>query len=386
MVTALIFIAVLAVLVLAHEFGHFITARFFGMKVEEFGFGFPPRAIGIRRIAEGATKAWHVVWGNKNVQEEVHSAEQSTGTVYSINWLPLGGFVKIKGEDTASVGANDPDSFASKKAWQKFVVLFAGVFMNIVVSVLLLAVTYTIGVREPVQPGTTATDVALQVMSVLPNLPASAAHITEGATILDVQVEADDVQNPTVQQFQAFMNRHKNDEVFVTFKQGDRIFSEKFHPVIYPDTGSAGIGVGLAEVGLIKYPWYTALYRGLVDTIYYIQAIFVGLFDLVRGLFTGANVGTVSGPVGVAIMTGKVARLGFTYLLQFMAVLSVNLAVLNVLPIPALDGGRILFVLIAAIRRKPVTPRIEQIVHTVGFIALLILVALVTIKDVRGLF
>ncbi len=383
MITLLIFIAVLAVLVLSHEFGHFVTARLSGMKVEEFGFGFPPRAFGIRRVTTPTGTKWHVVWGNKNIQDEVHEAEHVPGTVYSVNWLPLGGFVKIKGEDATSEYASESDSFMSQKTWKKMIVLVAGVFMNFLVAVILLSVSYMAGVpqavgKNDVVPG----ERRLEVMQVFAGKPAAAVGIKPG----DVIIKMDEVSLPRIDDFQAYVNDHKDAEIKFDIKRGDTILHYQLRPAIYQDTGKGGIGVALSEVVMVRYPWYQAIGKGAQDTVTYTKLIFQGFGTLVADLFRGRGAGgAVSGPVGVAVMTGQAARLGFSSLLEFMAILSLNLAVLNVLPIPALDGGRLFFVIISAILRRPITPRIEQRIHMVGFLLLILLVLVVTAKDIYGL-
>lgn len=351
MATLLIFLAVLCVLVLSHEFGHFIVARKNGIKVEEFGFGFPPRITGFRR----------------------------SDTFYSINWIPLGGFVKIKGEDGAE--ANDADSFSHKKNWQKASVLVAGVVMNVLVAILLISIGLMIGSPQEVsdQEASRMSNVQLEIVQLVGGKPAESAGIQPG----DVITKVDALNNPTVSQFQNYVNAHRSDTLAITIQRGQQTLVKNIHPAVYADTGKAGIGVAIAQTAFVRYPWYSALYYGATTSWQYLKDIVVGFYGLIKSLFQGAGVGNaVSGPVGVAVMTGEAARMGFVYLLKFTALLSLNLAVLNILPIPALDGGRLLFVIIAAIQRRPVTPRLEQIVHSVGFALLMLLVVVVTVKDI----
>ncbi len=382
MITILIFIAVLAVLVLSHEFGHFITARKNGIKVEEFGFGFPPRLIGIHR---DSSKKYKIVWGTKNVHAEISQSQSEPGTVYSLNLIPLGGFVKIKGEDAGGAGSNDPDSFLVKKVWQKSVVLLAGVVMNILVAFVLLSFGYMVGIPQVVgdQNATKQPiNVELQILQLIPDKPAAAAGLKEGDVILKI----DAINKPSLTQFQEYVDAHKNTTVTVLIKRGSEQFEKKIQPIVYADTGKGGIGVAVAQIGLVRYVWYSAIWEGAKSTWFATKEIVIAFALLLKGLFTGANVaGSVSGPVGVAKMTGQVARLGFSYLIQFTALLSLNLAVLNVLPIPALDGGRLLFVIIGAVRRKAVSVKVEQIAHMIGFLTLMFLVLLITLRDV-GVF
>ncbi len=386
MITLLIFLAVLSVLVISHEFGHFITARKSGMAVEEFGFGFPPRVVGIQRLTRTHTdgtrsRSWRVVWGSKNPQLTPDAAV-SAGTLYSFNIIPLGGFVKIKGENGEAEGGHDSDSFASKKVWQRALVLTAGVLMNILVAWVLLSIGLMIGTPQPTDGMADVSRVInrhIEVVDVLAGKPAAQAGVMPG----DQVVALDAVQNPRLAELQAYIDARRTQKITVQIKRGAEILTKEIQPIVYEDTGKGGLGIAIAEIGTIRYPWYRALYEGAKETGSYFKQILFGFGALVKGLFTpGSHVGDqVSGPVGVAVMTGKVARLGFIYLLQFTAILSLNLAVLNILPIPALDGGRLLFVVIGAISKKGKAIKYEGIAHTVGFVLLMLLVVVITVKD-----
>ena len=429
MLTLLIFIAVLAVLVLSHEVGHFIAAKKSGMKVYEFGFGFAPRLFGIQRLTgtklekvseqetvdveikdyqvsenaevieetvtdkiveidkEVPVKKWRWVWGNKPILPENGNEQLYEGTVYSVNLIPLGGFVQIKGEDNNDTG---PDSFAGKPAWQKAIVMVAGVTMNIILAVVLFSVGYSVGLpmlTDKIADTSVIQDRTLQIAQVLPEKPAALADIKSG----DLVMQVGDIVNPRLAEMQNYVDAHQTEEVSFVIKRGDELLNKKIKPMIYQDSGRGGIGVGIAEFGTVKYPWYKAIYHGVIDSGVYLKDIVVAFGSLIKGLFIGKeHIGdSVSGPIGIAVMTGDVAKMGFLYLLQFVAVLSLNLAVVNILPIPALDGGRLMFLLLNKINRRWTFLKYEQTAHTVGFMLLLALVALVTIKDIgtfKGLF
>ena len=383
MITFLIFIAVLAVLVLSHEFGHFIVARKSGMRVYEFGFGFPPRLLGIRwfKDADGKRKLKFI--GRKNIEEE-ESLEG--GTVYSINLIPLGGFVHIKGENGEDPG---PDSFGAQKAWKKALTLFAGVGMNIVLAFVLITAGLMLGMPQAVDnlpPGVNIKDSHLEIVEAMADKPAAQAGLQSG----DIIVGLDDLKNPSVKDMQDYVDSRKDQGILVTVKRGDEVISKQIHPFVYADTGKGGLGISLVEVGLVSYPWYKAIYYGFLTTGFYLKEILFAFYSLIAGLFVGHGPGqALSGPVGIAVMTGQVARLGFSHLLNFMALLSLNLAVINILPIPALDGGRLLFLLISKIRRKPISQKYEQLAHGLGFAVLMFLVVVITIKDLghfKGFF
>ncbi|PIT88412.1 MAG: hypothetical protein COU29_01325 [Candidatus Magasanikbacteria bacterium CG10_big_fil_rev_8_21_14_0_10_36_32] len=429
MATLLIFIAVLAILVLSHEVGHFIAAKKSGMKVYEFGFGFAPRLFGIQRLEgkkletlseeeiidvnikdyqvsenteviketvtdkiveitkEVPIKKWRWVWGNKPIVPENGNEQLREGTVYSINLIPLGGFVQIKGEDNNDIG---PDSFSGKPAWKKAIVMVAGVAMNVLLAAILFSVGYSVGLpmlTDKIEDTSAVQNRTLEIVQVLPDKPAALVDIQSG----DVVAQVGDIVNPRLFEMQNYVDAHQTDEVSFVIKRGDELLNKKIKPMIYQDSGRGGIGVGIAEYGTVKYPWYKAIYHACIDTGVYLKDIVIAFGSLIKGLFIGKeDIGdSVSGPIGIAVMTGEVAKMGFLYLLQFVAVLSLNLAVVNILPIPALDGGRLLFLLLSKINRRWTFLKYEQVAHTVGFVLLLALIALVTIKDIgtfRGLF
>ncbi len=384
MFTLLIFIVILGFLVISHEFGHFISARKSGMKVYEFGFGFPPRAFGLQRLVkmDGKNKLtkWRFTWGGQDAEK---LAEEKNGwvpgTLYSFNWLPLGGFVKIKGEE----GENeDSDSFVSQSFTKKAITLVAGVVMNILLAAVIFSVGFMIGLPQSVDgldDSVTIKNRQLQIMQVLPDMPASKADLKAG----DVITKIDTINSPRLKEMQDYVDANKNKEINLQIKRGEITLDKKITPTVYKDSGKGGFGVAITEVGIVKYPWYRAIYEGFIVTALYLKAILVAFYYIIIGLFNGSGAGSaVSGPIGIAVMTGQVAKLGISYLLNFMAVLSLNLAILNILPIPALDGGRLLFLIIGKIFRKKTSMKYEQLAHTLGFMLLMLLVVVITVKDV----
>ncbi|KKR21156.1 MAG: Membrane-associated zinc metalloprotease [Parcubacteria group bacterium GW2011_GWE2_39_37] len=373
MLTTLIFLIVLSVLVFVHELGHFFTARKFGIKAEEFGIGFPPRAYGVYKSISGK---WKRVRGSKTVDD-------AADTIYSLNWLPLGGFVKIKGEDGENV---DPDSFASKKIWQRAIVLSAGVFMNMVLATVLISIGLMIGSPQALDglgKGAIVKDQQIQVVQVAENSPAKQAGIIPGDIILGI----DEKKFATFQEIQNFVDENKDKVLNYKIKRNNEELNFKIKPEIREETGKGGVGVVLVESGTVRYPWYAAIWQGIKQTALLTWAILVAFYELFRNLFTGQSVGAdVAGPIGIAKLTGQVARLGIMHLIQFTALLSINLAIINFLPIPALDGGRILFLIIEKIKGKPVKKEVEAIIHNVFFLLLMALILVITFKDVLGLF
>jgi regulator of sigma E protease len=374
LLTLVTFILVLGVLVLVHELGHFFSARFFKVKAEEFGFGYPPRLIGWVKNNLGQ---WQRV-GRKD------PADNYERTVISLNWFPLGGFVKIKGEDGA--GKKNTDSFASRPVWQRFIMLFSGVFMNFVLCFLLLSVGFMAGIPSIIDdaPGADLNykNPKIQFIGVSPDSPASAAGLQVG----DVVLKVDNIDISTITSLQDEIAKRDNRVTTLTITRGNETLEKQITPV--SAAGSpARIGVSLVKTAIVSYPWYTAIFKGIESTWNLTTAIFEGLIKIIGDIFSSGKVAAeVSGPVGIAVLTGQVAKLGFIYVLQFTALLSINLAIINLLPIPALDGGRLLFLVIEAIIRRPVKEQIEATIHQIGFILLMILFALVTFKDLHPYF
>ena len=353
MVTLFIFIIVLSLLVFVHELGHFLVAKKAGMKVEEFGFGFPPKLFGIKKGE----------------------------TTYSINWIPLGGFVRIKGESGDHKG--DSDSFASKKIWQRFSVLIAGVAMNLVLAVVLFSIGFMVGlpsiVDENLPKSARVNQPELTIMTVLEKSPAFEAGVNEGDRIVSINGQ---VFN-SAQDARDYISEKGSDSIELITKKKDEP-SKTFLLTSKPleGTGIVGVGLGFELTGFVSYPFFQAILQGVSTTGELTYVIVVAFIGIIGSLIAGHGVGVdLSGPVGIAVLTGQVAALGLIHLLQFTALLSINLAVINVLPFPALDGGRLLFLIIEKLRGRNVNAKIETAVHNLGFMLLMVLVVLVTYKD-----
>ncbi|MBN1325658.1 RIP metalloprotease RseP [Candidatus Falkowbacteria bacterium] len=351
--TALLFLIILGILVFVHEAGHFVAARKMGMKVEEFGFGFPPR-----------------IWGKTG----------KDGVVYSINWIPLGGFCKIKGEDGEN--RTELDSFGSKKPWRRALVLVAGVAMNFLLCAVLLSFGYLIGLPQAVDQESLDQGIVkeykVQIVSVLDDKPAKAAGVEVG----DVLLLVDGKQIQGVKNLVQYTSERIGQTVKFQFERDKNVIEKDIEIASIGDS-KGGIGVGLIETGVVSYPVHLAVWNGFKLTGVLTGEFIYAFYNIIKNLLVGKPLGVqVSGPVGIAVLTGQVARLGFVYILQFAALLSLNLAIINLLPFPALDGGRLLFVLIEKIRRKPVSQKIEALIHTIGFSLLLILIIIITFQDI----
>lgn len=356
--TIIIFLLVLGLLVLVHEAGHFIMAKRAGAKVEEFGFGFPPRIFGV----------------------------QKGETMYSINLIPLGGFVRIVGENGED--KENPRSFAAKSIWQRFQILVAGVTANVILAIVFFSVfafgrgyTPTILSADEMK---SVKDVQVMILGVGDNSPAKNAGLNANDIIISLGADSHKIDIKKEQDVESFISANRGKEILFTIKRGDQTLELKALARTEVSEKEGATGIALGEVGIVRSSWYEAIRTGIKNTFYAGSMIFFAFYNLIKNLIiSGQGSGSLTGPIGIADMVGQTAQIGIIYLLQFIAFLSINLAVINALPFPALDGGRILFLAIEKIKGKPVDQEMEGKVHAVGMMILLLLMALVTLKDIQ---
>lgn len=359
MITILIFLIVLSILIFSHEFGHFYAAKKAGIKVEEFGFGFPPRIFGIKKGE----------------------------TTYSINLIPFGGFVKLYGEDGEY--KEDPKSFSSKSLAKRAKVIVAGVLMNLILAIFLLILGNFLGLRIGLldQQVKDAKDIKIQVAQVNKNSPAQIAGLRVLDQIKKLRFENEFVEPEEISQIQQFTKKYAGKEIEVTVLRNNKEIKINLVPRINPPQGEGQLGISLVKTGIVFYPWYEAIWRGVYDTVLLAANIAFAFAIFFKNLFINNRlIADVSGPIGIAVLSGQAAGLGFSYLIQFVALLSINLAILNIIPFPALDGGRLLFIGIEKLKGSPVPKRIEGLVNSLGFAFLIALVILITIKDLTRYF
>ena len=356
LITAVIFIGLLLALVLVHEWGHFIAAKKAGCNVEEFGFGFPPRLFSFM---------WH-------------------GTRYSLNLLPIGGFVKIEGEDMQDTSPG-PTSFGSKSVGWRITILSAGVVMNVVLAMVLLMIQGAVGYPTVVTEANQQqlTDHHTYIVEVAAKSPAE----TAGIKALDRVVRLDTVNDPTIEQVQTITQQNAGKEITVEIdRQGDRQ-TLTLAPRVDPPEGEGALGISLAATGLEKIPIWQAPWFGIKRTGTMLVAIVTQFGEIIKKLAAQGNVGgALTGPIGIAVYTSEAAKMGLSYILEFGALISLNLAIINILPFPALDGGRIVFVILEKIRGRRLPVKFEQLTHTIGFVLLISLMLLITFRDVRRFF
>lgn len=345
-----IFFIVLSILVLIHELGHFLAAKKAGILIEEFGLGYPPR-----------------IWGKKIGE-----------TIYSINWIPFGGFIRLLGQDT-----RDREKFSPKKLKRTFfiqskksriLVLLAGVLGNFLLGVLCFSIIYSqIGI--PKQLG------YIKIVDVLPQSPAAKAGLEKDDQIVSVEGE----EIALVRELVKIIEEKKGQEITLKTLKGE--FS--LVPRENPPREEGRLGVIITDIEMIFYPWWQMPFLGAWEGIKEAAAwgimVFGGIIISIKQLLIGVTP-EVAGPVGIFQLTTEAAKAGILNLIQFVGILSVNLAVLNLLPFPALDGGHLIFVFIGDLLSEKKRAKVEYVMNLVGFIFLISLMILVTISDLRRVF
>lgn len=354
--TLLVFIVVLSVLVFVHELGHFIAAKRAGILVEEFGFGLPPR-----------------IWGKKIGE-----------TIYSINALPIGGFVRLYGEDgtaSAEASASRGRAYFEAPIWRRLTVLFAGVTMNLLLAIISFSILYYAS-GIPTKTG------KVKIVAVSENSPAKLAEIKEGDEVIAI----DDQKIASMEQFvkDTRSKAGKTIQLEIYREKDSQALIVSLIPRLNPPEGEGPLGVAVSDIELKKYPWWRMPYLGAVEgfkeSLAWGGMILSTLKNtLVSLVIKGQVPKDIAGPIGIFQITGQVAKEGILAVLQFLGILSVNLAIINVLPFPALDGGRLIFLGYEIIFRRKAPPKIEVLVNQIGMTILLALMALITVNDVMRL-
>jgi regulator of sigma E protease len=359
-----IFLIILLVLVIVHEFGHFFSAKRFGIRVDEFGFGFPPKLFG-KKFGE---------------------------TEYTVNALPFGGFVKIFGENPDEESISGPDSarsFVNKPRWQQAIVLFAGVFANFLLAWILFSAGFMSGL--PASVGSDVAkyelkDVSLVVLAVNPDSPAERAGLRSGDKITHIESGNISISEVDPDNVKATIAQSNGVPLKITYSRG----SEDGVLTVTPAENPAGeyvIGIAMDQIGIAKLPVLAALWQGGRLSIDVLKGTVLGLYTLILDAFKGdGSWDNVTGPVGLVGMVGDIYDFGIVYLLSFTALISINLAVINLFPFPALDGGRLLFLLIEKIKGSRMNIKAVNIANMVGFAVLILLMLVVTYHDIVKLF
>ena len=364
----IIFIIILSALVIVHELGHFLVARKFGIRVDEFGLGFPPRAKKL------------FTWKS---------------TPFTLNWLPFGGFVKIFGENPSEnsprkdlgvpLGLSSGDSFQSKNRSIQAAVLGAGVVGNFIFAWLLISLGFVVGLPAPAGLSLPINDPQTVITIVLPDSPAELIGLKSGDVI--TRLSRGEASSELTPEAASLFISQSLEPITFEIDRGGQISTKVVIPKEGIVEGRPAVGISMDTIGIVKLSPLQAVGYGLKTTseltVMTAQAIGIFIWEALGGR---ADLSSVTGPVGIVGMVGDVRELGFVYLLTFTALISINLAIINLLPFPALDGGRLLFVLVETITRRPIPPRVFNALNSLGFAFLIFLMLLVTIRDVRNIF
>lgn len=343
-----LFLVMFTLIIAVHEFGHYITARLLGMRVLEFAFGFPPRLFAIKHA----------------------------GIDYSVNAIPFGGFVRILGQDDFAIeqrGAGEPGSFTSKPWWAQAIVLASGVVMNIILAIVVLTAAFAMGTEAPTG--------RVRVQSVAAGSPAEVA----GLQPMDIVRKIDGREITKMSDLQAYVRTHGGQEVTIEIERNGRPLTVRAVPRPDPPEGEGPLGITLGEVttsGPVPLPQAFALAVGLTgDVVEQIAALPAQIFARPPGTDGPPPVG---GPIEIFRVTAVASQFGIPTFLKLVGIISVNLAVLNIIPFPGLDGGRLFFVLLGAVLgRRKLSPQLEAAIHAVGFVLLLGLLVVVSVADIR---
>jgi regulator of sigma E protease len=412
LLTVISLLVALSVLVFVHELGHYLAAKRVGVVVEEFGFGYPPRLFSFwhmegevvldgkkiiipreLQVPEELTVGTQVAYATRTDEEgrqvltEIEKVEPDAaeaiaasrleyldpGTLFSVNAIPFGGFAKMLGEEDPS----SPGSLASKGKLARIFVLSAGAGMNLVFAILFFAAAMMLGAPTAADGG------GVLITGVSPDSPAEAA----GLQAEDVVIAGNGTAIETTGDLQAFTQDHLGEEVVLSIERGSEVIEVALVPRPAPPAGEGPIGIGISpRTEIVKYPWYEALWMSVRQTGYMAYTIFTVPVQVVQGLIP-AELARPVGPVGVGQIVGDAVQFSLDTglwfpAMQIMGSLSVALALTNLLPLPALDGGRILFIIIEGIRGKRIDPAREGLIHLIGMALLVALMIFITFQDV----
>lgn len=410
--TFLSLVIALSILVFVHELGHYLAAKRSRIVVEEFGFGYPPRLFAFwqtagritvegqeiivpRRfkmpegIGIGSRVVYHTSTRGKgrlvltDIREAGEEDQETTpvgrvdfwnpGTLFSVNSIPFGGFAKMRGEEDPSA----PGSLASKGKLVRLGVLAAGAAMNLLLAILFFSLSFGLGAPALADPQNAVVDM------VAPGSPAEAAGLQPG----DIVLRVDDTEVLTVRSLQEYTQAHLGKPILLQMQRGEEMLEVSVVPRIEPPPGEGPMGIALRPRMTVKrYPWYEAIWAGLRQTLAMMAFILTVPIQVIRGLIP-AELARPVGPVGVGQLVGDAVRYsldtGWWFpVMQMMGSLGVALAVTNLLPLPGLDGGRILFVLVEGIRGQRVAPAKEGLIHLIGMMLLVALMLFITWQDV----
>ncbi len=356
----------MSLLVFVHELGHFSVAKWAKIRVDEFAIGFPPKVFSFAK----------------------------NGTRYALNLIPFGGYVKIFGEnpDEDSLDPEASDSFVNKNRWIQAAVLFAGVLFNFIFAWGLISFSYMLNTEVAVNEDNISNvdKIETMIVSIAPNSPAEESNLEVGDKIVSLK-SGDNVlltsNELNVVNLQNFILENGDNQIEFTVDRFDEIKKIEITPKDGIVEGKKAVGIQMSDIGEIKIGFFGSIVKGFETSVLLLQRIAVGLYDFLSQAVVGkADFDQVSGPVGLVGHVGEAAKFGFANILSFTALISLNLAVINLIPFPALDGGRLLMVAIEGISRKRINVKFANTLNLIGFALLMLLMLSITVSDVIKLF
>lgn len=359
--TIILFVIILGVLVFVHELGHFLLAKLSGIRVDEFGLGFPPKIASFKKGE----------------------------TVYSINIVPFGGFVRIHGENLEEVEEDVDRSFSSKNRWWQAAILVAGVTFNLIFAWALISIGFMIG-----QPTSVdyvgfgeVKDPEVVVVQTFPESPAFEGGIKIGDVIKGVSANDQELETVSDVSISEFIKNNQDSVIEIEHQRGQELLVTNVTPKEGIIEDQKVIGLSFDMIGTLKLAPHMAILEGLISTIDLTKLVTVELGKFFGNIIIGeGDFSGVAGPVGIVSLVGDASRLGLVHILSFTAIISIHLAIINMVPFPALDGGRLLFVAIEGVTRKTIPPKVFQYVNLIGFAILILLMIVVTYVDISRLF
>lgn len=358
-ISILLFIVIIGFLIFAHEFFHFLAAKRAKVKVEEFCIGFPPR-IFKRKKGE---------------------------TLYSIGVIPFGGFVKMFGENSRK---KSKGSFYQKSIGKRAQIVAAGVLSNFLIAIIFFSVTFKIGYPEVIEKEIpqNVKNVNIQIAAIAKDSPADKAGIKPGDKIIEIKTENFTGKPTEIEEVQKITKESLGKPIILLIQRGNKTIEKEIIPRKKPPKEEGPIGVILVKTGIVKYSLSQAISKGFKSTFILSRLTLSAFYQIIKNALFGKKVPglELTGPIGAGGFFTQMVNLGLPYILYFIALLSLNLAIINAFPFPALDGGKLMFLVIEKIKKSPVKTEIENIINQIGLAILIILMIIITFKDIRRFF
>jgi regulator of sigma E protease len=353
----IISLVAISIIIILHELGHYLTAKKFDVKVEEFGLGLPPRLYG-KKIGE---------------------------TIWSLNWIPFGGFVRMYGEENEKgIGKNSKDShraFSAKPIWQRMLITVAGCVMFWIVAFAIFVFVFTVGTYVAIEDYKDDPNAIVQITEVKKDSPFQIAELQAGDLIKEACIKEKCIQINQIRRIETIFRENAGEEVTIEIKRGDREIRKE----IVLDKDDPKIGIGLIRIEEQSFPFLEAIPMAGERTVNVTILIAEGLYGAVTNLIIGEDPGELAGPVKIVGIMGNRLDLGIPHFLSFLAFLTINLAILNLLPIPGLDGGRLAFLAYEGIVKKPFPQKIEGYLTIFFLLSLMGLMLIVTISEIHAI-